>query len=88
MEMNASRKPAKPAPEEKHPVSEKELVYQQYIKARKACNLPVNNITPDVINKIIDQQKPGIAKKYNCDKIEYKVVIEEGVPKIKVRPQK
>lgn len=88
MEMNSARKPAKPVVEEKQPVSEKELVYQQYIQARKACNLPVTNITPDVINKIIDQQKPGIIKKHNCDRVEYKVVIEQGVPKIKVRRQK
>lgn len=88
MEMNASRKPARPAAEPKRPASEQETVYQQYIQARKACNLPVKNITPDLIDKIIDQQKPGIIKKYNCDKIEYKVVVEGGVPKIKVRPQK
>lgn len=91
MEMKAMHKPPKAAAhhEEKPiPPSEIDTVYQQYIKARKACNLPTGNITPEVIDTIIAQQKPAIIKKYRCDRMEYKVVIEEGVPKIKVRPQK
>ena len=92
MEMKSIHKPTRsPQPhaeEQRHVPSEIDKVYQQYITARKACNLSTGNITPEIINTIIAQQKPAISKKYRCDTMEYKVVIEEGVPKIKVRPRK
>ena len=91
MEMKSVRKPEKtPRAEEPRPrvPSEIDTVYQQYISARKACNMPTGNITREAIHTIIDKQKPAISKKHNCDTMEYKVVIEQGVPKIKVRPRK
>ncbi len=65
-----------------------ERLYIQYVEARKACNLSVKNITPDIIAAAISKQKPGIINKYKCEQVEFKVVIEGGTPKIKARPSK
>lgn len=66
--------------------SDLERLYQQYIEARKACNLSIRNITQEKIAAAIERQKPAIIRKYHCAKVEFKVVIEGGAPKIKVRP--
>lgn len=62
-------------------------VYRQYIEARKACNMRTDNITHDVIQSALEKQKPTLQKKYSCDKIEFRVVVEDGKPKIKARPK-
>ena len=67
--------------------SEVEIVFRTYLEARKACNLPVDNITADLIAAAIEKQRPVLMQKYNCKRIEFKVVIEEGTPKIKARPK-
>lgn len=64
-----------------------EIVYRTYLEARKACNLSVDYITPELVAAAIEKQTPVIMQKYNCKRIEFKVVIEEGTPKIKVRPK-
>ncbi len=62
-------------------------IYHQYIEARKACHLPIASITPEMIASAIEKQKPAIMSKYHCSKVELVVVVEEGAPKIKVRPK-
>ena len=40
-----------------------------------------------MIAAAIEKQKPLIISKFNCSAVEFKVVIEEGMPKIKARPR-
>lgn len=88
MEMHQHAGKAKPEVEERGTVNpEVERIYQQYMEARKTCNLPTKNITPEMIAAAIERQKPAIVSKYRCDKVEFKVVIEDGMPKIKARPK-
>lgn len=83
-----SEKGGQPAPEEKSSVNpEIEAVYRTFLEARRACHLPVDAITPEVIAAAIEKQKPIIMNKYNCKGVEFKVVIEDGTPKIKARPR-
>jgi hypothetical protein len=86
MHQKASNKPDRAALKEMEKMSEAERLYMQYIEARKACNLPVKNISQEMISAAIDKQRPGIMKKYHCDSVVFKVVIEEGAPKIKAGP--
>lgn len=72
---------------EKRIAPELQRLYLQFIEARKACNLPVNSITPEMVIAAIEKQKPTIMSKYHCTKVEYVVVVEKGAPKIKVRPK-
>ena len=64
-----------------------ERIFRQFIEARKSCNLPVASVTPEIIASAIDKQKPVILNKYHCSMVEFVVVVEEGTPKIKVRPK-
>ncbi|HTP64367.1 MAG TPA: MXAN_5187 C-terminal domain-containing protein [Geobacteraceae bacterium] len=88
MEMHQKEEPAAPSKKEPGRMNpELQSVYQQFIEARKACNLPVATITPEKIASAIEKQKPAIVKKYNCSNVELIVVVEKGMPKIKVRPR-
>jgi len=76
-----------PQPEPEKPVGrEIDRVYQQYLAARTACHLPTEGINPDMIAAAIEKQRPLIIEKYHCTGVEFRVVIEEGKPKIKARP--
>ena len=94
MEMHQKDKAATPgktaedAAKEKHAISpEAEMVFRSYLEARKACHLPADNITPEMIAAAIEKQKPLIINKFHCKGVEFKVVIEQGMPKIKARPK-
>lgn len=76
-----------PPPGELVAATEVERVYHQFIEARKACRLPAESITPDLIAEAISRQRPAIEQKYHTNSIEFKVVIEDGKPKIKARPK-
>jgi hypothetical protein len=62
-----------------------ERVYQQYLTARKACNLPVENVSLDKFVEAVERQKPAIMKKYGCQDVDLVVVIEGGKPRLKAR---
>lgn len=79
--------PDKHKPREVKPDTEVAVLYKQYLEARKACNMPTENISPAMIAAAIEKQKPLISSKYNCDRVEFKVVVEDGKPKIKARPK-
>jgi len=91
MEMHQNKEPAglpiKEHPKESRINPEVQRLYQQFIEARKACHLPIVSITPDLIAAAIEKQKPGIFKKYHCSKVEFVVIVEKGMPKIKARPK-
>jgi len=67
-------------------VSDLERIYRQYIEARKSCNLPTDNITREMVLAAIEKQKPLIMNKYGCAVVEFKVVVQDGKPKIKAQP--
>jgi hypothetical protein len=46
----------------------------------------VEGIRPEMIAAAIEKQRPLIMERYHCREVEFRVVIEEGTPKIKVRP--
>jgi hypothetical protein len=83
-----SEKDAKPKPSA--PVehdSQIETVYQQYVNARQACNLPVENVTREKVAEAINRQKPALIQKYGCRDVDFVVVIEGGKPSLKARPK-
>ncbi|ACM22023.1 hypothetical protein Geob_3684 [Geotalea daltonii FRC-32] len=82
-----SEHPDKKQPREAKGDTKVNELYREFVEARKACNLPTSSITPDMISAAIEKQKPLISSKYNCNSVEFKVVIEDGKPKIKARPK-
>lgn len=65
---------------------EVDRVYQQYLAARAACHMPVEGISPEMIAAALEKQRPLILERYNCRDVEFRIVIEDGRPKIKARP--
>ncbi len=68
------------------PVSDLGQLFHQYLEAREACHLSVEGISPAMIAAAIEKQRPLIMEKFHCSDVEFRVVIEEGKPKIKARP--
>lgn len=78
----ATAAPSKPAHD-----TQLENVYQQYIDARRACNLPVENVSREKVAEAINRQKPALMEKYRCKDVDFVVVIEGGKPSLKARPK-
>ena len=70
------------------PEAELENVYQHYLEARRKCNLPTDNITRENMFSLIEKQRETLKSKYHCPEVEFRVVIENGAPKLKARPAK
>lgn len=84
MEMK-SRKPAPVADATAAP--EEDDIFRQYLEACKSCNLPISGITRETISASLEKFRSGLSDKYEPDKIEFRVQIEGGKPKIKARPK-
>lgn len=83
-----NRQPAqqqKNTTEQMHRVEPAELdrIFQEFREARKSCNLPVDKITRDLIAETIEKQKPLLAAKLGTEDLTFRVVIENGKPKLK-----
>ena len=65
-----------------------ELVYQHYLEARRKCNLTTDNISRENMFAVIEKQREVLKDKHKCTDVEFRVVIEEGAPKLKARPAK
>jgi len=55
----------------------------EFREARKACNLPVEKITRELVAASIEKQKPLLAAKLGTENFAFRVVIEDGKPKLK-----
>jgi hypothetical protein len=62
-------------------------VYQQFIEARRSCNLAIDAISPEALQGTLERQRIALQQKHSCKEIEFRVVIEDGKPKIKARPK-
>jgi hypothetical protein len=55
----------------------------EFREARKACNMPTDKITRELVAATIAKQKPLLAAKLGTENIAFRVVIEGGKPKLK-----
>ena len=78
-------KPAKREPDSPLATADSDLdrLVQELREARKACNLPVNTITRELLAATIERQKPTLVARLGTENIAFRVVIEEGKPKLK-----
>ncbi|KAB0664231.1 hypothetical protein F6V25_13735 [Oryzomonas japonica] len=77
----AKAEPDRPTPD--GPDNQVERVYREYCEARKSCNLPIDGISRDQIRAAIEKQKPALKGKLGTDDLAFRVVVENGKPKIK-----
>lgn len=62
---------------------ELDRVYNELIEARKRCHLPTAGVSREQLAATLDTQRPVLAKKLGTSEIQFRVVVEEGKPKIK-----
>jgi len=86
-EGGGARPPVRPAAPPPAKDQQLETVYRQYIDARLACNLPIDNVTREKLAEAINRQKPALMDKYRCKDVDFIVVIEGGKPSLKARPK-
>ena len=55
----------------------------EFREARKACNLPVNTITREMMEATIEKQKPALVAKLGTENVVFRVVVEDGKAKLK-----
>ncbi|MGB9080255.1 MAG: MXAN_5187 C-terminal domain-containing protein [Desulfuromonadaceae bacterium] len=85
LHMRQKEKPERIQAEAPHATAESDLdrLVQEFREARKACNLPVDSITRELIAATIEKQKPALAAKLGTENFAFRVVIEGGKPKLK-----
>jgi len=67
--------------------SEVEQVFREYSEACRLCNVPTAKITKEAISASLEKHRAAIKDKYQCRDLEFRVLVEDGKPKIKARPK-
>lgn len=80
----ASAEKAASKPGKADPMNE---IYNQYISARKQTNESTQGITRDLLEGQLKKQMTALKEKFNCKRVTFKVVVEEGKAKIKAIPK-
>jgi hypothetical protein len=62
-----------------------ERVYQEFREARQACNLPVDKLSRDMVAATIEKSRPALAARLGTGDLTFRVVVENGKPKIKAK---
>ncbi len=77
--------PPRLQPEVTPPVGEDDLdrLVAELQAARKTCNLPYHTITRQLVAAGIEEKKPLLVEKLGTANIAFRVVIENGIPKLK-----
>ena len=71
-----------------HHDKELERVYYELREARKACHLPIETLTRELVAATIEKSKASIIARLGSDDLVFRVVIENGKPKIKASLRK
>lgn len=58
-------------------------IVHEFREARRACNLSTHLITHELVAATIEKQRPMLAAKLGTDNFTFRVVIEDGRPKLK-----
>jgi hypothetical protein len=88
MEIQAKASPPEPENVKSEKDEEMESMYRQFVQARTECSLPVDNITREMVAEIVDKHKRAAMAKYRCTDVELRITVENGNPKLKIRPKK
>ena len=88
MDINEKLPVAAPTGEKTGAEQETESIYLQFLQARRECNLPVEKITRQMVADIVTKYKHLALAKYKCPDVELRITVENGNPKLKIRPKK
>ncbi len=62
-------------------------LYEALVAAKRKAGESLDGFGPDKLAAIIKQQLPKIAKQFNCESVEFRVVVEDGKAKLKATPK-
>ncbi|MDO9068940.1 MAG: MXAN_5187 C-terminal domain-containing protein [Deltaproteobacteria bacterium] len=68
--------------------SDLDRIVREFREARKLCSLPSDKVTRELIAATIEKQKPLLTAKLGSENFTFKVVVENGKPKIKASSRK
>lgn len=67
---------------------ELDRLYNEFLAARRACNLPVDKLSREMVASTIDKSRPALSARLGTDNLAFRVVVEDGKPKIKASLRK
>ena len=75
---------------DQHPSDDNELerLFNELREARKNCHMPVESLTRDMVAATIEKSKPALIARLGTDDLAFRIVVENGKPKIKAGPRK
>lgn len=76
--------------EEHHPHHNSELdrIFNELREARKACHMPVEKLSRDLVAATIEKSRASLVARLGTDDLVFRVVVEDGKPKIKASLRK
>jgi len=63
-------------------------LFEAYCSARRECGDDPAGLTRDKLDQLVAQQRAAIQKKFGCDEVRFRVVVEAGKAKLKATPVK
>ena len=67
---------------------EVDRIYFELREARKACHLPVNKLSVEMVAATIEKNKAALVARLGTTDLVFRVVVEDGKPKIKASQRK
>jgi hypothetical protein len=61
-------------------------LFDAYRAAREECGQGTKGLTPEQFDKMLKTQENAIREKYKCEKVNFRVVVEDGKTKLKASP--
>ncbi|HVH07331.1 MAG TPA: MXAN_5187 C-terminal domain-containing protein [Myxococcota bacterium] len=61
-------------------------LFDAYRAAREECGQGTKGLTPEQFDKMLKTQEAAIREKYKCEKVNFRVVVEDGKTKLKASP--
>ena len=61
-------------------------LFDDYLAARKRCGEGTKGIDRERLEGVIAKQRAAIQKKYGCEEVRFRVVVEDGKTKLKATP--
>jgi hypothetical protein len=68
--------------------TELDRIYYELREARKACHLPIEMLSRELVAATLEKSKAQLIAKLGTDNIIFRVVVEDGKPKIKASHRK
>jgi len=63
-------------------------LFEAYCRARRECGDDPAGLTRARLDQLVAQQREAIQKKFGCDEVRFRVVVEAGKAKLKATPVK